>query len=254
MVFYFTGTGNSQMVAECIAGDIGESVRSLTALDKLGFYAVSLDPDETLGIVAPTYYYGIPIHLPALLQKLHFDRVPGYVWTCLTCEGMTGAAGRQLAGALAEAGLEVNGQFSCPVVNNSVVMGGQQPVRFVDRLLDRAESVAHSIADKVRKRREGDFDDLKGFAAAQTTAAYYPAYEKGRETRRFWTDGCIGCGKCAEDCPAGAITLAQGKAEWTLPRCYYCLHCINACPQNAIHFAKADHRSQYINPRVKGAI
>lgn len=44
---------------------------------------------------------------------------------------------------------------------------------------------------------------------------------------------CTGCGLCATDCPARAISLESGSAEW-VRSCIGCGHCVAICPVNAI--------------------
>lgn len=45
---------------------------------------------------------------------------------------------------------------------------------------------------------------------------------------------CSGCGKCVEICPAGAISMKNGKASIDLKKCAGCLACVTLCPQKAI--------------------
>lgn len=48
------------------------------------------------------------------------------------------------------------------------------------------------------------------------------------------TRDCIGCGKCAETCPANTIVLANKKARIEPDRCIRCFCCHELCPVKAI--------------------
>jgi ferredoxin len=46
---------------------------------------------------------------------------------------------------------------------------------------------------------------------------------------------CLGCGKCVERCPIGAISLNEdGLAIVDKEKCEGCLKCAKACPNEAI--------------------
>ena len=44
---------------------------------------------------------------------------------------------------------------------------------------------------------------------------------------------CVGCAKCARECPNSNITMENGKPV-VGKRCATCLHCIYSCPENAL--------------------
>ena len=46
---------------------------------------------------------------------------------------------------------------------------------------------------------------------------------------------CIGCGDCASWCPAGAVSIVDGKAVVANPQaCSYCTDCESICRSGAI--------------------
>lgn len=49
---------------------------------------------------------------------------------------------------------------------------------------------------------------------------------------------CIGCGKCAESCPAKTISLSAGKASIDYSRCIKCYCCHEMCPAKVISVRK----------------
>lgn len=50
---------------------------------------------------------------------------------------------------------------------------------------------------------------------------------------------CIGCGKCAESCPAQVITIVNKKAKFKKKGCISCFCCQEMCPMKAIAVRKA---------------
>lgn len=47
-------------------------------------------------------------------------------------------------------------------------------------------------------------------------------------------DGCVSCGACAGECPAGAIHEGDGKYEIDADACLDCGTCAGVCPTGSI--------------------
>lgn len=45
---------------------------------------------------------------------------------------------------------------------------------------------------------------------------------------------CVGCGRCIDHCPAGALSLHDGRCRVEAARCILCAYCAPACPEFAI--------------------
>jgi len=54
-------------------------------------------------------------------------------------------------------------------------------------------------------------------------------------------DSCIGCGLCVEVCPAGTITMHDGKAVVTGAYSMVCGHCEAVCPVGAVRVEGLQH-------------
>ncbi len=65
-----------------------------------------------------------------------------------------------------------------------------------------------------------------------------------RVTTVIDAERCTGCGRCVEVCPAGTISLAEGRAAVTGERSLSCGHCAAVCPAEAITVRAVDPDAQ----------
>lgn len=59
--------------------------------------------------------------------------------------------------------------------------------------------------------------------------------DKGAQTRKACSVGCIACQKCVKVCKFEAITVDANLAYIDAEKCKLCRKCEDECPQNAIH-------------------
>ena len=69
MILYFSATGNCKYVAGRIARAIGQDAVSIVDCIREGRYSFS---DESIGIIAPTYFWGLPSIVKEFLEKTSF--------------------------------------------------------------------------------------------------------------------------------------------------------------------------------------
>ena len=76
---------------------------------------------------------------------------------------------------------------------------------------------------------EGIPGKIADFLAARVLTPY-PKLEKR---------DCIGCGKCAEKCPAKAISMTKGKPKINRGVCIHCFCCQEFCPRGAMRVGRS---------------
>ncbi len=74
--------------------------------------------------------------------------------------------------------------------------------------------------------------ELVPFGATQIVACR--SKDKGPVVMKACKTGCIGCGICARNCPAQAITLEDNVAQIDQEKCQHCGLCAEKCPKKAI--------------------
>lgn len=254
MIFYFTGTGNSRAVAEQIGAATQEKVISVTNALRTQRFHYAIKPDETLGFVVPTYYWGLPTVVLEFLAKLTVSGAKGaYTYLVLTCGGSTGKAGTMFEKLLKKKGQPLSAQFAVASVDNFVPMFKIDPPEKIEETLAAAEKATGEIIEAVLARTEGDQNTRKGRAAALFTEIAYPLYLGGRKTAKFAVDPekCVACGLCERICPCRAIVLEGNAPRWDKKTCALCLGCLHRCPTGAIEYGKSQGRGKYTNPRVR---
>lgn len=63
--------------------------------------------------------------------------------------------------------------------------------------------------------------------------------QKGALVKSVCQTGCIGCQKCAKECPTQAITIENNLAHIDYKKCTNCQICVVVCPTMTIHTKKS---------------
>ena len=252
MIYYFSGTGNTEYAAKKIAAS--EKDAALFAPDVITGRAIAPLEGKTdvLGFVFPTYFYGLPIIAEDLLDALGLSEVHGrYIYLVMTCGQSTGNASGMFAKLLRSRGCELSASFGLRMVDNYVPVFRIADSETIASKLKAAESGLEAICESIHNRETGDHDGCRGPASRLITAMSYPIYYNGRKTKSFnVSDKCTSCGQCARECPVNAISVETGRPVWQKERCVFCLRCLHRCPAEAINYGRRTAgRGRYVNPK-----
>lgn len=250
MIFYFTGTGNSQYVATKIAYETDDRYVSIGEAMKESYFEYNLKRGERLGFVVPTYYWSLPSIVIDFIKavSIKLDK-SNYVYAVFTCGASTGDCGRELSALLKKKGIPLHATFGIKMTDNYTPLFDVRNTQKNEEKNKKAEGFIDDCIHKVEDRESGCFDTLRGILPAFAAKAMY---NKDRSTEKFKvSNDCIGCSLCAINCPCSAISLETGKPSWVKDECTLCFACLHHCPKNAISYgSRTAKHGQYVNSKI----
>ena len=246
VILYFSATGNCKYVAERLAEALGEEALPMVECIRTGRYDFA---GETIGIIAPTYDWGLPSLVKEFLEKATLRaEYLYYIATYGTTPGASGCmAQKALRGQRIDAFYAIRmADTWTPVFDLStpekVAVFTRTTEQEIDRTIQRVAAREHN-----RKMTPRTPVFLTEWFAE-------PIYNSCvRKTSHLRVEeSCIGCGLCERKCPVQAIKMEEKRPAWVRERCAMCLGCLHRCPKFAIQYGNRTKRhGQYTNPHVK---
>lgn len=248
MILYFTGTGNSQYLANEIGGALQDEVVSINGklknLDNTSLYS-----ENPWIFVLPTYGWKIPNIVENWIQKTDF-KGSKQVYFMMTCGGEIGNAQPYLQELIQQKNLEFMGVEAILMPDNYIVMFDGPSREETESIIaksypDIQKAIALIKMGKGMERKKVSLADK--MKSSVINKAFYKLYVK---TDKFYAkNNCIACGKCVELCPLNNISLKNNLPSWGT-ECTHCMACICKCPVEAIEYGKKTiGKKRYSCPR-----
>ena len=255
MIIYFSATGNSQFVAEQIAATTNDKVVSVRQALANKEKIFDLADGENLGLIVPTYFGGFPSIVKDFFAEIKINVVGKnhYNFFVATCGGGFGNIQVDAEKTFQNFGLNLDASFAIFMVDNWTPYFDLTDKNYVEGAEKKVEPALKEITEKILRHEKVQLE--KSISDAEFLERQ-KMYENLRQTKNFTVDAkCVGCGKCARQCPLQAIEIQNKKPVWIKKICTLCLGCLHTCPKNAINFNhQTEGRGQYHNPRIKKII
>ncbi|MBQ7672540.1 MAG: EFR1 family ferrodoxin [Paludibacteraceae bacterium] len=245
MILYFSGTGNSLVIARQLSERLGEPLLSL-----YDAAAQDLTQEKRVGLVFPTYDFNLPPAVRVLVGRLKLSP-KAYVFAVITCGGQAGNCVWTLRRMLREKGVELAYSHKVRVPDNSALAFGRNPnnqLKKLDRVPARMNLIVSELQAKKHVLHYSSWS-LLAWIMGQ------PKLEKGMIRMlgpKVDSERCIGCNTCVRVCPQENIVLKDGKALIG-DNCTACLSCVHFCPQQALQTNGRPTRKdrQYHHPEIQ---
>lgn len=247
IIYYFSGTGNSLKVAKDVARLMGDT--EVRRIERDALKGATSEGFDTVGIVFPVYYYGLPKMVEEFLEELQIS-LDAYVFAIATCGGSVGAGLCQLERIMEAKGISLGASYKVKMPDNYQIMYSPPTTEKQKELFRLQEEKIADIAREVRENKTKALAD-EGVIKRFLGGMVYKVFKPHGMDANFWTDDkCNGCGICVRVCPAYNISLKEEKPSWS-NECQLCLACMHWCPKASIQYKKGTiKRRRYQHPQI----
>jgi len=237
LICYFSGTGNTWIMANAIGKEFGKrGVKAdLLALEQAP-RNLDFSPYSIIGIGFPVYAWCFPSNVRRFFKKIpHGEGRRAFVFSTIQSSSLG-------AEALAARYLEHKGySVACArtflaVNNESIYYGPADPrsPRTLEILKDMKARAPAFVTEILSGSGEIERNSTLAVLTSQLTGMGFDLLDGWVASRNFHvTEDCTRCGICEKICPEDNI-----YASLTFPqfrnRCLMCERCVNFCPVKAI--------------------
>lgn len=252
MIIYFSATGNCKYVAIAISEKTNDKIQSMIQLNNSKEYTIQLEEKEDLGIIIPTYFWGLPALAKEYLTKMHIEtkNKNPYIYAVSTYGTTPGGSIQIIDEILKKKGYRLNSKYSLRMVDTWTVEFDLTKEENINEFTKDTTKKLDTIIKSITEHKNEELTEKTKGKIFYTMAQF--AYELERKTSNFTVDDeCISCGMCAKDCPVNAISIENEKPVWKNDKCLICFRCLHRCPTFSIEYKKKTRKNgQYTNPNI----
>ncbi|MBU1450489.1 MAG: EFR1 family ferrodoxin [Proteobacteria bacterium] len=244
LVAWYSQTGNTRRYGRLLAKTMQEAGIRVTASDLREVDKSKIGAYDLIIIGSPVFYYDAPLFVQQWVRSLpDLKGMPVAVYV-----SFGGPEGNQHNAACSILECLVQRQ-GVPVAQRAFVNIGAYPLSWAgDKIkktpwkhrdlpdrqtYDRVREYARHVLGQVAQGQAAEFS--KKLTLREGLTFLGPIYWTKRSIEEHYLirDKCIECGTCGDNCPAGAINLADYSVD--RQACVLCFGCLNNCPAQAVY-------------------
>lgn len=251
MIIYFSATGNNKYLAQKIADNTGDDIISIIRCIKENIFEINIPENESLGIIVPTYFWGLPSIVDEFLSKVKINiNDNNYVYSIASYGTSTGYALGYISNYLKKQDISVSAEFEVKMTDTWTVMFDLTDKNKINQEQEYVETQLETIIPEIlNKKSTSQTKSLFNKIGSRFARKMYDNQRKCNNLHVL--DNCISCSLCSRDCPVNAIEMVDGKPVWTKNRCVMCFRCLHRCPSFSIQYKdKTLNHGQYTNPHI----
>ena len=251
MIFYFSGTGNTEWTAKTLANALqDELVWIPDALKSDCHYTVK--EGERVGFCFPVHGWRPPLLVRKFISKLHIQQT-AFTYAVVTAGDNIGETIDILESDLSSRGIILDSAYSLIMPESYVGL----PFMDVDRLekehvkKQKAAEDLERFIPEILEKKQGIRNLTIGRwprINSRIIGSFFLNHLITDKPFHVHADKCLRCGKCQDVCPVDNITGGKGSIpEWKHnSECLTCFACYHHCPVHAIEFGqRTKNKGQY---------
>lgn len=241
MILYFSGTGNSEYLAQILAKQLNDEIINIgKELNIMNSYY----SDSPYIFVLPTYAYRMPRVVEEFIIQRQFKGNQN-VYVVLTCGASIGNAYQCAKDLFESKNMDFKGLTPIVMPDNYIVMYNPTSNEEAIDIIENGKTEVLGLLEYILNNK--DFPVVKETLMNRLMSKYgnelfykYMVNDKGFKVN----DSCIHCLKCVEGCPLDNIKYINKEIVFQ-NYCTHCMACINFCPKEAIVYKNSTKKRNH---------
>jgi ferredoxin/flavodoxin len=234
MVLYYSGTGNSQLVARKIASAIGDELVSINQRMKYGIKE-KLQSERPFVFVSPVYAWQLPRVVSQWIREAVFSG-NNHAYFVVTAGDDCGNASHYAHKLCKEKDFIFSGLALVVMPENYIAMFPVPDKEEARRIIEKAHPKIEEIANYINVSKplpKITPSLIGGLKSGPINSLFYRfcVSDKGFTV----SNKCISCVICVQRCPLNNVVMENSRPAWK-GNCTHCMDCICSCPVEAIEY------------------